>query len=49
MNSDMDLPEPNYNLVEQADLMAELIDPTADLSFLENEPKLYEEQSLLFE
>ena len=44
MNSDMDLPEPNYNLVEQADLMAELIDPTADSFFLENEPKLYEEQ-----
>ena len=44
MNSDMDLPEPNYNLVQQADLMAELIDPTADSFFLENEPKLYEEQ-----
>ena len=29
-NSDMDLPEPNYNSVQQADLMAELIDPTAD-------------------
>ena len=43
-NSDMDLPEPNYNLVQQADLMAELIDPTADSFFLENEPKLYEEQ-----
>ena len=42
--SDMDLPEPNYNLVGQADLMAELIDPTADSFFLENEPKLYEEQ-----
>ena len=24
MNSDMDLPEPNYNIVQQADLMAEL-------------------------
>ena len=44
MNSDMDLPEPNYNLVQQADLMAELTDPTADSFFLENEPKLYEEQ-----
>ena len=44
MNSDMDLPEPNYNLVQQADLMAELIDPTADSFFSENEPKLYEEQ-----
>ena len=44
MNSDMDLPEPNYNLVEQADLMAELIDPAADSFLLENEPKLYEEQ-----
>ena len=43
-NSDMDLPEPNYNLVQHADLMAELIDPTADSFFLENEPKLYEEQ-----
>ena len=43
-NSGMDLPEPNYNLVQQADLMAELIDPTADSFFLENEPKLYEEQ-----
>ena len=43
-NSDMDLPEPNYNLVQQADLMAELIDPSADSFFLENEPKLYEEQ-----
>ena len=43
-NSDMDLPEPNYNLVQQADLMAELIDPTADSFFLENEHKLYEEQ-----
>ena len=43
-NSDMDLPEPNYNLVQQLDLMAELIDPTADSFFLENEPKLYEEQ-----
>ena len=43
-NSDMDLPEPNYNSVQQADLMAELIDPTADSFFLENEPKLYEEQ-----
>ena len=43
-NSDMDLPEPDYNLVQQADLMAELIDPTADSFFLENEPKLYEEQ-----
>ena len=43
-NSDMDLPEPNYNLVGQADLMAELIDPTADSFFLGNEPKLYEEQ-----
>ena len=40
----MDLPELNYNLVQQADLMAELIDPTADSFFLENEPKLYEEQ-----
>ena len=41
----MDLPEPNYNLVQQAHLMAELIDPTADSFFLENEPKkLYEEQ-----
>ena len=38
-NSDMDLPEPNYNFVQQADLMAELIDPTADSFFLENEPK----------
>ena len=44
MNSDMDLPEPNYNLVQQADLMAEHIDPTEDSFFLENEPKLYEEQ-----
>ena len=44
MNSDMDLPEPNYNLVQQADLMAEPIDPTADSFLLENEPKLYEEQ-----
>ena len=44
-NPMMDLPEPNYNLVQQADLMAELIDPTADsFFFLENEPKLYEEQ-----
>ena len=43
-NSDMDLSEPNYNLVQQADLMAELIDPTADSFFLENEPKLNEEQ-----
>ena len=44
-NPNMDLPEPNYNLVQQADLMAELIDPTADsFFFLENEPKLYEEQ-----
>ena len=43
-NSDMDLPEPNYNLVQQSDLMAELIDPTADTFFLENEPKLYDEQ-----
>ena len=43
-NSDMDLPEPNYNLVQQADLMAELIDPTVDSFFLENEHKLYEEQ-----
>ena len=43
-NSDMDLPEPNYNLVQQADLMAELIDPIADSFFLENAPKLYEEQ-----
>ena len=42
--SDMDLPEPNFNLVGQADLMAELIDPTADSFFLGNEPKLYEEQ-----
>ena len=42
--SDMDMPEPNYNLVGQADLMAELIDPTAYSFFLENEPKLYEEQ-----
>ena len=44
MNSDMDLPDPNYNLVQQADLMTELFDPTADSFFLENEPKLYEEQ-----
>ena len=44
MNSDMDLPELNYNLAQQADLMAELIDPTADSFFLENKPKLYEEQ-----
>ena len=43
-NSDMDLPEPNYNLVQQADLMAELTDPTAESFFLENEPQLYEEQ-----
>ena len=43
MNSDMDLPEPSYNLVQQADLMTELIDPPADSSFLEKEPKLYEE------
>ena len=43
-NSYLDLPEPNYNLVQQADLMAELIDPTADAFFLEDEPKLYEEQ-----
>ena len=32
-NSDMDLPELNYNLVQQSDLMAELIDPTADIFF----------------
>ena len=38
-NSDMDLPETNYNLVQQSDLMAELIDPTADSFFLENESK----------
>ena len=44
MNSDMDLPQPNYDFVQQADLIAELIDPTADSFFLENEPKLYEEQ-----
>ena len=43
-NSDMDLAEPNYNLVQQADLMAELIDPTADSFFLENDPKLHEER-----
>ena len=43
-NYDMDLPEPNYNLVQQADLKAEVIDPTADSFFLENEPKFYEEQ-----
>ena len=42
-NSDMGLPEQNYNLVQQSDLMAELIDPTVE-TFLENEPKLYEEQ-----
>ena len=46
-NSDMDLSEPNYNLVQQSDLMAELINPTADTFFLENEPKLYEEQCSL--
>ena len=40
----MGLSDPNYNLVQQADLMAELIYPTADSFFLENEPKLYEEQ-----
>ena len=28
--------------------MAELIDPTADSFFLENEPKLYEEQHTFF-
>ena len=44
INSDMDLPRSNYNLDEQADLMTELIDQTADSFFLENEPKLYEEQ-----
>ena len=32
-NSDMGLPEPNYNLVQWSDLMAELIDPTADTFF----------------
>ena len=42
-NSDMDLAELNYNLVQQSDLMAELINPTVD-TFLENELKLYEEQ-----
>ena len=45
-NSDMGLPELNYNLVQQSDLMAELSDPTAE-TFLENEPKLYEEQCSL--
>ena len=29
-NSDMGLPEPNYNLVQQSELMAELSDPTAE-------------------
>ena len=42
-NSGMGLPEPDYNLIQQSDWMAELIDPTAD-TFSENEPKLYEEQ-----
>ena len=32
-NSDMGLPEPSYNLVQQSDLMAELIDPTAETFF----------------
>ena len=48
-HSDMHLPEPNYNLVQQAALMAELINPTGDSCFLENEPKLYEEQLFIFE
>ena len=36
-NSGMGLPEPDYNLIQQSDWMAELIDPTAD-TFSENEP-----------
>ena len=32
-NSDMGLPEPNYNLAQQSDLMAELSDPTAETFF----------------
>ena len=32
-NSDMGLPVPNYNLVQQSDSMTELSDPTADTFF----------------
>ena len=43
-NSDLGLSEPNYNFIQHADLMVEQNDPTAEMYFLENEPKLYDEQ-----